>query len=92
MLVAADLQRPAAIEQLHVLGEQLGVPVYSEPGAQDPVTVCQNAVAAGQKDQIAVVILDTAGRLAIDEELMDQLVAHRQAACSRTRCSSSSTA
>ncbi len=44
MLVAADLQRPAAIEQLHVIGEQLGIPVYSEPGAKDPVAVCQNAV------------------------------------------------
>ncbi len=45
MLVAADLQRPAAIEQLHVIGEQLGVPVYSEPGQQDPVKVCRDAVA-----------------------------------------------
>ena len=44
MLVAADLQRPAAIEQLHVIGEQLGVPVYSDKGAQDPVKVCQDAV------------------------------------------------
>lgn len=74
MLVAADLQRPAAIEQLHVLGRQLNVPVYSEPGAQDPVKVCQNAVAKARKEEINVVILDTAGRLAIDKELMDQLV------------------
>jgi signal recognition particle subunit SRP54 len=74
LLVAADLQRPAAIEQLHVLGQQLGVPVYSEPGAQDPVAVCRQAVQQARKDEIQVVILDTAGRLAIDQELMDQLV------------------
>jgi len=73
LLVAADLQRPAAIEQLHVLGEQVGVPVYSEEGAVDPVKVCQNAVAEAKKQNIPVVILDTAGRLAIDEELMGQL-------------------
>src|SRR5262245_51597872 len=74
LLVAADLQRPAAIEQLHVIGNQLGVPVYSEPGAQDPVAVCQNAVQKARAEQIPVVVLDTAGRLAIDQELMDQLV------------------
>jgi signal recognition particle subunit SRP54 len=74
LLVAADLQRPAAIEQLHVLGEQLGVPVYSEPGARDPVAVCRQAVQKARQDQVKVVILDTAGRLAIDEELMQQLV------------------
>ena len=73
MLVAADLQRPAAIQQLHVLGEQLGIPVYSEPGAQDPVKVCQNAVRKAKEQQIPVVILDTAGRLAIDEVLMAEL-------------------
>ncbi|MDZ4821520.1 MAG: signal recognition particle protein [Planctomycetota bacterium] len=73
MLVAADLQRPAAIQQLHVLGEQLGIPVYSEPGQTDPVVVCQNAVAKARKEDIQVVILDTAGRLHIDEELMEQL-------------------
>ncbi len=48
MLVAADLQRPAAIQQLQVLGEQLGLPVYAEPGATDPVAVCQDAVEARQ--------------------------------------------
>ncbi|MEC7447873.1 MAG: signal recognition particle protein [Planctomycetota bacterium] len=74
MLVAADLQRPAAIQQLHVLGDQLGVAVYSEPGEKDPVSVCRNAVAKAKQDEIEVVILDTAGRLAIDQELMDQLV------------------
>ncbi len=72
-LVAADLQRPAAIEQLHTLGRQIDVPVYSEPGESDPVKVCQNGVAQAQAQHADVVILDTAGRLAIDEELMQQL-------------------
>lgn len=72
-LVAADLQRPAAIEQLHVLGQQLNIPVYSEPGQTDPVAVCQNAVKRAQADGVDVVILDTAGRLHIDVELMNQL-------------------
>ena len=71
--MAADLQRPAAIHQLHVIGEQLGVPVFSEPGATDPVAVCQKAVAHARKTGANVVILDTAGRLHIDEELMTQL-------------------
>ncbi|MCA9145991.1 MAG: signal recognition particle protein [Planctomycetaceae bacterium] len=73
MLVAADLQRPAAIDQLHVIGEQLGVPVYSDKGSQDPVKVCQDAVKKAKQEDVQVVILDTAGRLAIDEELMEQL-------------------
>ncbi|MFM8251181.1 MAG: signal recognition particle protein [Planctomycetota bacterium] len=73
LLVAADLQRPAAIQQLHVLGEQLGVQVYSELGATDPVKVCQDAVKKARAEQLSVVILDTAGRLAIDQALMDEL-------------------
>ena len=73
LLVAADLQRPAAIDQLHVIGDSLGVPVYSEKGEQDPVKVCRNAVAKAKAEKCKVVILDTAGRLAIDEELMEQL-------------------
>ncbi|MGN6136595.1 MAG: signal recognition particle protein [Aureliella sp.] len=72
-LVAADLQRPAAIEQLHVIGRQLDVPVYSQTGASDPVQVCRDGVAQAQAAGASVVILDTAGRLAIDEELMQQL-------------------
>src|SRR6478735_6408855 len=74
LLVAADLQRPAAIEQLHVIGRQLEVPVFSQPGATDPVAVCAAAVAKAKNDQIPIVVLDTAGRLAIDEELMNQLI------------------
>tara|TARA_R110002049_G_scaffold2750_9_gene22354 strand:- start:23255 stop:24727 length:1473 start_codon:yes stop_codon:yes gene_type:complete len=73
MLVAADLQRPAAIEQLHVIGKQLDVPVYSEPDNKNPVKVCQNGVAKAKAEGARVVILDTAGRLAIDEELMAEL-------------------
>ncbi|QDU29779.1 Signal recognition particle protein [Anatilimnocola aggregata] len=73
-LVAADLQRPAAIEQLHVIGRQLNVRVYSELGAQDPVKVCQDGVRKAKEAGCNVVILDTAGRLAIDKELMDQLI------------------
>jgi signal recognition particle subunit SRP54 len=73
LLVAADLQRPAAIEQLHVIGQQLGLEVYSEPGAKDPVAVCQNAVKHARQIGAKVVLLDTAGRLHIDEELMEQL-------------------
>ena len=73
MLVAADLQRPAAIDQLHVIGDSLGVPVYSEKGADDPIKVCRDAVAKAKAENCKVVILDTAGRLAIDEALMNQL-------------------
>ena len=73
LLCAADLQRPAAIDQLHVLGDQLGVPVYSDKEEKDPVKVCQAAVAKAKAEKIPVLILDTAGRLAIDEELMEQL-------------------
>ncbi|MEO1618596.1 MAG: signal recognition particle receptor subunit alpha, partial [Planctomycetota bacterium] len=72
-LVAADLQRPAAIEQLRVIGKQLDVPVYAEPDNKNPVEVCKNGVAKAQADGSRVVILDTAGRLAIDEELMAEL-------------------
>lgn len=73
LLVAADLQRPAAIEQLQILGQQLGIPVYVEPGASDPVVVCQHAVHHARTTGAQVVILDTAGRLHIDQELMEQL-------------------
>jgi len=72
-LVAADLQRPAAVEQLKVIGGQLGVSVYSEAGGQDPVAICQAGVKQAKLAGANVVILDTAGRLHIDDELMDQL-------------------
>lgn len=75
MLVAADLQRPAAIEQLKVIGEQIGVPVYSEdPQSSTPVKVCQNGAKLARKDgNTQVLILDTAGRLHVDDELMAEL-------------------
>jgi signal recognition particle subunit SRP54 len=74
MLVAADLQRPAAIDQLKIIGEQLGVPVYSDDPTTGAVKVCQAGVAAArQAGNIDVVILDTAGRLHIDEALMQEL-------------------
>jgi signal recognition particle subunit SRP54 len=73
MLVAADLQRPAAIHQLQVLGEQLGIPVYADLNAKDPVALCQEAVRQAKQTGAQVVILDTAGRLHIDQELMEQL-------------------
>lgn len=73
LMAAADLQRPAAIHQLQVLGEQLGVPVHAETGSTDPVAVCQNAVKQAKQSGCDVVILDTAGRLHIDDELMEQL-------------------
>ena len=73
MLVAADLQRPAAIHQLQVLGEQIEVPVYADLNNKNPVDVCQRAVREAQAQGCDVVILDTAGRLHIDDELMGQL-------------------
>ena len=73
MLVAADLQRPAAITQLEVIGGQLGLPVYTDFDAKDPVAVCQSAVKQAEGSGVEVLILDTAGRLHIDEELMGQL-------------------
>jgi signal recognition particle subunit SRP54 len=73
MLVAADLQRPAAIEQLAILGRQLDVPVHTPDGVTDPVAVCNAGVARARKEGISVVIFDTAGRLAIDQALMDEL-------------------
>ena len=79
MLVAADLKRPAAIDQLEVLGQQIGVPVYTERGHQNAVKVCRNGINEARKADRDVVILDTAGRLAIDEELMGEIAKVAQA-------------
>ncbi|MDR2117751.1 MAG: signal recognition particle protein [Planctomycetaceae bacterium] len=73
MLVAADLQRPAAIDQLEILGQSIGVPVYVDRENKDPVQVCQNAARKARSLGVDVLILDTAGRLHVDEELMEQL-------------------
>lgn len=73
LLVAADLKRPAAIDQLEVLGRQLSVPVYADRAEQNPVKVCRDAIRQARQQDRDVVILDTAGRLAIDEELMTEI-------------------
>ncbi|MBN1347282.1 MAG: signal recognition particle protein [Phycisphaerae bacterium] len=73
LLVAADLKRPAAIDQLEVVGGQVGVPVYTERGHENVVKVCRNALIEARKNEHDVVILDTAGRLAIDEEMMEEV-------------------
>ena len=73
MLVAGDVYRPAAIDQLKVLGEQVGVEVYSEEGNKNPVQIAENAIAKAKKDGKNVVIIDTAGRLAVDEEMMNEI-------------------
>ncbi|MBO4475730.1 MAG: signal recognition particle protein [Bacteroidales bacterium] len=73
LLAACDTFRPAAIEQLRTLGEQVGVPVYSEPDEKDPVKVAKAAVGKARADGYNVVIVDTAGRLVVDQELMDEI-------------------
>ncbi len=73
LLAACDTFRPAAIDQLKVLGEQVGVPVYSEDGEKDPVKVAKNAIAQAKKEGYSVVVIDTAGRLAVDDELMEEI-------------------
>ena len=73
LLVACDVYRPAAIEQLKVVGEQIGIPVYSEPESKDVVAIAQNAIKEAKAKGYDVVIIDTAGRLAVDEEMMDEI-------------------
>src|SRR5215813_10071935 len=75
LLVAADIYRPAAIEQLKVLGGQIGVDVYSEPENKDAVAIAQNAIKEARSKNKNVVIIDTAGRLAIDEAMMNEVAA-----------------
>ena len=74
LLVAADTRRPAAIEQLKVLGNQLDIPVYSEDIKQDPVDICRNAIKKAEEMAASWVLIDTQGRLHIDETLMEELV------------------
>ena len=73
LLVACDVYRPAAIDQLSILGEQIGVPVYSDLEEKNPVKIAQAAIALAKKDKHDVVIIDTAGRLALDEVLMKEI-------------------
>ena len=79
LLVAGDVYRPAAIEQLKVLGQQVEVEVYSEEGNKNPVQIAQNAIKHAQSQGKNVVIIDTAGRLAVDEEMMNEISNLKQA-------------
>ncbi len=79
LLAACDVYRPAAIEQLKVLGEQIGVPVYSEIENKNPIQIAQNAIAFAKKNGHDLLIIDTAGRLAIDEQMMNEIAAIKQA-------------
>jgi signal recognition particle subunit SRP54 len=78
-MVACDVYRPAAVEQLQTLGQQVGVPVYAEPGSTDVVGIATRALELAKTERDRVVIVDTAGRLQIDEELMDELRRLKQA-------------
>ena len=79
LLVAADVYRPAAIEQLKVLGESIGVPVYTEDGNKDAVQIALNGIAEAKRNHQDLVIIDTAGRLAVDEEMMREIEAIKNA-------------
>ncbi len=79
LLVAGDVYRPAAIDQLHVLGEQVGVPVYSERDNKSPVEIAKHAIDKAKREGYDVVIIDTAGRLAVDEEMMNEIEAVKKA-------------
>ena len=79
LLVACDVYRPAAIDQLKVLGEQIEVPVYSEPDSKNPVEIAQNAIKEAKHKGYNLVIIDTAGRLAVDEAMMQEIAAIKEA-------------
>ena len=79
LLVACDVYRPAAIEQLKVLAEQIAVPVYTEEGNINPVEIARNAVDYAKRNHLDLVIVDTAGRLAVDEQMMQEIAAIKKA-------------
>ncbi|MFZ1616768.1 MAG: signal recognition particle receptor subunit alpha, partial [Flavobacteriales bacterium] len=79
LLTAADVYRPAAIDQLETLGKQLDITVYSERENKDPVSIAKNAIAYAKQHGFTAVIIDTAGRLAIDEKMMDEIAAIKKA-------------
>ena len=79
LLVACDVYRPAAIEQLKVLGEQIDVPVYTEEGNTNPVEIAENAIKYARNNHLDLVIVDTAGRLAVDEQMMQEIPAIKKA-------------
>ena len=78
LLVACDIYRPAAVEQLRVLAEQINVPMYAEPESKDPVSIAQHAIAEAKAKGYDLVIVDTAGRLAVDEEMMNEIAAIKE--------------
>lgn len=80
ILVAGDVYRPAAIEQLKILGEQVGVPVYTEEGNLLPVSIAENAIKHAKYHGFNTVIIDTAGRLAVDQEMMDEIASLKKIA------------
>lgn len=79
LLVACDVYRPAAIDQLKVLGEQINVPVYTEEGNTNPVEIAQNGIKYAKAHNLDLVIVDTAGRLAVDEQMMNEISAIKEA-------------
>lgn len=79
LLVACDVYRPAAIDQLKVLGESINVPVYTEEGNKNPVEIAKNAIDYAKRNSHDLVIVDTAGRLAVDEQMMDEIEAIKKA-------------
>ena len=79
LLVAGDVYRPAAIDQLKILGEQVGVEVYTEPGNNNPVEIAENAIKYARQKSYNTVIIDTAGRLAVDEAMMQEITAIKAA-------------
>ena len=79
LLAACDVYRPAAIDQLTVLGEQIDVPVYKEEGNKNPIEIAQNAIREAKAKNYDVVIVDTAGRLAVDEQMMQEIAAIKEA-------------
>lgn len=79
LMAACDVYRPAAIEQLKVLGQQMDIPVYEEEGSRDPVQIALNAIQQAKAKGYDVVIVDTAGRLAVDEEMMQEIAAIKNA-------------
>jgi len=78
ILVAGDVYRPAAVDQLQILGEQIGVPVYANTASKDPVAIAMEGIAEGKKQNNNVIIIDTAGRLAIDEQMMNEIAAVKE--------------
>ncbi len=85
-MVACDVQRPAAVEQLKVLGQKTDIPVFFDPSSKDPVAIARAAVSHAVKKRNDMVFVDTAGRLHIDEALMDELKRMKEAVAPRKFC------